>query len=311
MRQTVLRNDWIEALTSEQQERVRQANATWLGPFAAFTARFGGHGESPVSVANLKNVLQQVMRLVSGAGVTCKQRAGCFAEGRPINLGVTAAECDALRAEAQLWAPLKTAPADLIGMSVNGEVVPRKPPGGIVDTSNGWLLNHPLMKVRLYCEHLDEVAATSFEATMARLLGHDAPAPKTEATEEASTKAPAEVAAATASPKASAEESSSSVPFTLEMVGSVMRARGIDNLSAKIVRETLEAELGLAAGGLKPWKREMIEMIDEQIEMQLQKGEIEGDAEAGEEMERKGVEQPPAEQQTEPLAKRARREVDA
>ena len=308
MRQTVLRNDWIEALTPEQQERVRQANATWLGPFAAFTARFGGHGESPVSVANLKNVLQQVMRLVSGAGVTCKQRAGCFAEGRPINLGVTAAECDALRAEAQLWAPLKTAPADLIGMSVNGEVVPRKPPGGIVDTSNGWLLNHPLMKVRLYCEHLDEVAATSFEATMARLLGHDAPAPKTE---EASTKAPVEVAAAAASPKASAEESSSSVPFTLEMVGSVMRARGIDNLSAKIVRETLEAELGLAAGGLKPWKREMIEMIDEQIEMQLQKGEIEGDAEAAEEMERKGVEQPPAEQQTEPLAKRARREVDA
>ena len=308
MRQTVLRNDWIEALTPEQQERVRQANATWLGPFAAFTARFGGHGESPVSVANLKNVLQQVMRLVSGAGVTCKQRAGCFAEGRPINLGVTAAECDALRAEAQLWAPLKTAPADLIGMSVNGEVVPRKPPGGIVDTSNGWLLNHPLMKVRLYCEHLDEVAATSFEATMARLLGHDAPAPKSE---EASTKAPAEVAPATASPKASAEESSSSVPFTLEMVGSVMRARGIDNLSAKIVRETLEAELGLAAGGLKPWKREMIEMIDEQIEMQLQKGEIEGDAEAAEEMECKGVEQPPAEQQTEPLAKRARREVDA
>ena len=82
VRQTVLRNDWLDALTAEQQERVRQANDTWLGPFAAFTARFGGHGESPVSVANLKNVLQQVMRLVSGAGVTCKQRAGCFAQGR-------------------------------------------------------------------------------------------------------------------------------------------------------------------------------------------------------------------------------------
>ena len=180
------------------------------------------------------------------------------------------------------------------------------------------------MKVRLYCEHLDEVAATSFEATMNRLLGHDAPAPNApataeaaaEAAAEASIKAPAEVAAAAASTAASMEEEEeSSVPFSLEMVGSVMRARGIDNLSAKLVRETLEAELGLAAGGLKPWKREMLEMIDEQIEMQLRRGEIEGAADEGEEpdkeIERKGLAQPPAEQQTEPLAKRARREVDA
>jgi len=46
-----------------------------------------------------------------------------------------------------------------------------KPP---FDTSNGWLLNHPLMKVRLYCEHLDEVRETSLEATMRRLMGGDA-----------------------------------------------------------------------------------------------------------------------------------------
>ena len=85
-----------------------------------------------------------------GAGVTTKLRDGAFAAGRPITLGITGDEVDALRVEAQLWCPLKTAPEDLVGRAApdgTGAVVQRKPDSRVVDTSNGWLLNHPLKKV--------------------------------------------------------------------------------------------------------------------------------------------------------------------
>ena len=166
----------MEGLDEAQQQRVRKAVDEWFGPFAEFTARFGGKNESPISRANLRSCLKTVLMLVSGAGVRSNKREGAFAEGRPISLGITAAQVNALRAEAQLWMPLKASPFDLIGMVVNGVTVPKTPVSGPLDLSNGWFLNHPLMKVRLYCEHLDEVAETSFEATMRRLTGGDAPA---------------------------------------------------------------------------------------------------------------------------------------
>merc|ERR1740124_801066 len=51
-------------------------------------------------------------------------------------------------------------------------MVQRKPPApGPRDGSNGWLLNHPLKKVKTYCEFLEECAAHGFEATLCRLTG--------------------------------------------------------------------------------------------------------------------------------------------
>ncbi|KAL1495911.1 hypothetical protein AB1Y20_014554 [Prymnesium parvum] len=175
LREEVLQGPWRRTLTHEQDERLLHANSAWLGPFTEFTARFGGKSEGPISRQNIKSVLKQVMRLVSGAGITSDKRDGVFAEGQPITLGITAEEVDTLRAEAQLWMPQERSPADLIGRSVKGGIVEKRPSKGPIDTSNGWLLNHPLMKIRLYCEHLDEVRETSLEATMTRLMGAAAP----------------------------------------------------------------------------------------------------------------------------------------
>lgn len=161
VREDVLKSSWVGSLNTEQIDRLHQANDSWLGPFAQFTARYGGKGEGPLSRQNLKSVLRQVMMLVSGAGITSNKRDGVFAEGRIISLGIRAEEVDHLRAEAQLWLPQERAPADLVGLRVNGSVIERKPPHGPFDSSNGWLLNHPLMKIRLYCEHLDEVRILS------------------------------------------------------------------------------------------------------------------------------------------------------
>lgn len=107
---TALREDIFskleEQLTEEQKERVNKANDAWLGPFAEHIAQFGSEGGGPLSKANLRSVVKQVMRLVSGAGLTTDKRGGSFAEGRPLTLGITAAMVDALRAEAQAsWLP--------------------------------------------------------------------------------------------------------------------------------------------------------------------------------------------------------------
>ena len=151
----------MEHLSEEHCERLRAANdpeAGWLGPFAVHTARYGSVGEGPISKPNLRSCLKSVMQLASGAGFhSDKKETGTFAAARPIHLGWTAAGCDALRAEAQLWLPLEKAPADIVGMQVpSGETVPARPTRKL-DLSNGWALNHPLIKVKKYCEHLDEV----------------------------------------------------------------------------------------------------------------------------------------------------------
>ena len=118
----------------------------------------------PLSRNNLKSILKQVMKLVSGAGVDHDEKSDHFGAGRPITLGVTSELCTSLRAEAQLWMPQKRAPKDVVGLVVGGVVVPDKPDHGPFDTSNGWLLNHPLKKLQLYCEHLDEQAAQQGDA---------------------------------------------------------------------------------------------------------------------------------------------------
>ena len=116
LREEALRAPWMAKLNEDEQQRLRSAQE-WLGPLAEFTARFGGKGETTLSRANLKSVLKQIFLLVSGAGVTTDKREGAFAKGRPITLGIHADEVDALRAEAQLWMPQASAPADLVETS--------------------------------------------------------------------------------------------------------------------------------------------------------------------------------------------------
>jgi hypothetical protein len=149
---------WVEELTEVQRARVMRACDEWIPGFTEFTARFGSAKEGPLSRQNIKSVVKQVLMLVSGAGVRHERKQTVFAEGKPLTLGVTASDCDALRAAAQLWMPQTSAPADLVGMVVDGVTVNRKPDGGPFDTSNGWLLNHPLKKMQIYCKHLDEVS---------------------------------------------------------------------------------------------------------------------------------------------------------
>ena len=136
LREGELKADWVASLDAEQKERLAVAQE-WLAPFTEFTARFGGKNETTMSRANVRSVLKRVFQLVSGAGVTTNLRDGAFAAGRPITLGIQSDEVDALRAEAQLWCPLKSAPADLLGRVVNGELIKRKADTAVVDTSNG------------------------------------------------------------------------------------------------------------------------------------------------------------------------------
>ena len=170
------------ALTDEQRTRLDAANRPeeeggWLGQFVWFTSQFDMDGERPLSRANIKSVLRQVMLLVSGKGIKCKGRDDLFAAERPLRLGITAEEVDTLRAEAQLWCPMETAPEDIVGRTVNGETVARKAPStGPRDSSRGWLLNHPLKKMKIYCEFVDECNANGFTATLHRLMGIDADA---------------------------------------------------------------------------------------------------------------------------------------
>ena len=149
--------EWLDSLTAEQKARVEAAKE-WLLPFAEYTAR--PPDSRSLSRPNLKNVLRQIIKLVSGAGVDTDKRSDIFAAGRPISLGITAHEVLQLRAEAQLWMPLyPKSPADLVGLAVGDQVVPPRPAQGPYDTSNGWLLNHPLMKLSIYCAHLDEMSS--------------------------------------------------------------------------------------------------------------------------------------------------------
>ena len=154
--------EWLGTLTAEQKARVDTAKE-WLLPFAEYTAR--PPDSRPLSRPNLKSVLRQIIKLVSGAGVDTDKRSDVFAAGRPISLGITAHEVLQLRAEAQLWMPLHPkSPADLVGKRVGDQVVPARPAQGPYDTSNGWLLNHPLMKLSIYCAHLDEMSSETAEA---------------------------------------------------------------------------------------------------------------------------------------------------
>jgi len=243
LREKALEGDWMDALTEEQRSRVHQASEAWLQPFTEFIARFGSATGGPPSKANVKSVLRQVMQLVSGAGLTTSHREGRFVEGRPITLGITAAQVDALRAEAQLWLPQKAAPADLVGVVVNGVTVQREPSPGPRDTSNGWFLNHPLMKVRLYCEHLDEVSATSLEVTMRRLTGDES----------------------WGKPPPASPPPLPPLPFSEDQVTEILKAhyeahRDFETISATGVRKQLEAMLGLEKKALKQYQERLEEL---------------------------------------------------
>jgi len=249
----VMQLSWADALLPEQLERVQRAKTEWLTSFAVHIAQFGSATQGPPSKANLQSVVKQVMRLVSGAGLSTDKREGVFAEGRPLRLGVTAEEVDALRAEAQLFLPLKTCPADLVGRSVDGLELPRKPSSGPYDVSNGWWANHPLVKVRMYCEHLDSLHQQA------------------EADADAKAGPEAAKSEATGSTSASRLDSSTSVandelPFSAQMVAETIRMQGVENASGKTVREALEARLGVECGALKVHRQALSRMIDLQLE---------------------------------------------
>ena len=294
LRQDVLQSrsmaEWFEELTAEERERLELANGGWLGPFCEFTARFGGSGEAPMSRENVKSVMKQVMKLVSGAGVTDKKRDGKFAAGRPVKLGITKAEVTQLRAEAQMWMPLRKAPFDVIGVVVDGVPVPKVPSSGPFDLSNGWFLNHPLMKIGLYCEHLDEVSTSGLVQTMRRLTGDEtwgatppSHAPTASAgprngaagEEAGAVGSPADAAGtarpakarvvdidAVTCPAAPPAPAEVELPFDQQMVSEIMSASGMEGMTAKGVREALEARLGLPSGELKLYKADISVMID-------------------------------------------------
>ena len=223
--QEQLDSDWVARMNEDEQHRVRKAADEWLVPFTEYTSL----NPRPLSRSNLKSILKQVMKLVSGAGVDHDEKSDHFGAGRPITLGVTSELCTSLRAEAQLWMPQKRAPKDVVGLVVGGVVVPDKPDHGPFDTSNGWLLNHPLKKLQLYCEHLDEQAAQQGDA------------------------APTSATPVAAAPHASSgveDETPAPPPLPPFSAGDVERIVGLVGDDARDVCEMLEQELGLEVGAL-------------------------------------------------------------
>jgi len=270
-----LEHPWTASLTEEQRQRLHAAtdeSTGWFHPFLTFTANFGGKGEGPLSEQNMKDVARQVMKLVSGGGVTYNHRDGVFCENRPITLGVTADQITQLRAEAQIWIPRtrhthahatharrtlslrpltqnrvfyplaeKRAPADVIGLVVNGATVTKLPPPGPRDTSNGWILNHPLKKVQQYCEHLDEVRREGLDATMSRLMGEAEWAAKKRA-------AAVEVAEEAEEEAAAIAAVDGEVPFTMEMVREAVDIIGSEEETREEFISYLEENFDLPKG---------------------------------------------------------------
>ena len=134
------------------------------------------------------------------------------------------------------------------------------------------LVHSPLMKVRLYCEHLDEVRASSLEATMRRLLGDSAWGVTPTAPPEAalSTTAPPPSTAAPPPPPTLAASSSNGVRealgFSVADVVQIITSLG-RGTTPKVVRERLEDMLGLARDALKSHKNAISRAIDDALSL--------------------------------------------
>ena len=137
-------------------------------------------------------------------------------------------------------------PKDLLGRVIDGAPLPHKPAPPL-DTSNGWFANHPLVKVRKYCEHLDAMANA------------EEPDPSASGTGDGVGLEDGAVGAPTAR-SASEEEA----PFTKEMVAEIIEREGA-NITKKRVRESLEAQLELPSGELEAHKAAIKAMMAEAI----------------------------------------------
>mmetsp|Transcript_16346 Transcript_16346/g.20361 ORF Transcript_16346/g.20361 Transcript_16346/m.20361 type:complete len:316 (+) Transcript_16346:206-1153(+) len=114
-------------LTKEQRDALSRAEDDWLSLFYDFLLTVPhGNGHKTVSEANARSVMKQVRLLVSGAGVTYHhwEDGVVFCKGRAILLGD---DLEELYDEAQKF-------EDLHGR----------------DLGNGWLLRHPIVKLRNY-----------------------------------------------------------------------------------------------------------------------------------------------------------------
>lgn len=148
------------------------------------------------------------------------------------------------------------------------------------DAGNGWAYNHALNKLRAYQELLlrEKWADAPSDRSIAELEA-DGERPGDGAAEgeggtahgdaaadaEANEALVNEALANEASDSASTSARAAALPFTRAMVASAMAGSTLEALTAKMVREALEAELGMDKGALKPFKAELLEYIDQQI----------------------------------------------
>jgi hypothetical protein len=87
------------------------------------------------SSSNIDSIIRVVKKLVSGAGVEHKSKPGeTFNYGQIVTL---ATDLYALQAEAEEWLPYK-----------------KNDPRGCLDRGHGWALNHPIVNLRDFKEHV-------------------------------------------------------------------------------------------------------------------------------------------------------------
>ena len=105
------------------------SSAVDLDAFRAFLAAKGK------SATNIESILRVVKKLVTGAGVEHKSKPGeIFKGGEAITL---VNDLYRLQAEADEWLPYK-----------------KNDPRGCMDKGHGWALNHPIVNLRDFQEHI-------------------------------------------------------------------------------------------------------------------------------------------------------------
>ena len=85
-----------------------------------------------LSDSNRTKCMGVILNLVTGRGVTHKNKSGVFLQGRCVT---PHDDLEALRTEANEWLPYTKGP-------------------NCLDTSHGWRLNHPIQKLIDYKNHL-------------------------------------------------------------------------------------------------------------------------------------------------------------
>ena len=117
---------YFESQTNHRSQRSMSVN---LDDLRAFLVTKGK------SSSNIDSIIRVVKKLVSGAGVEHKSKPGeTFNYGQIVTL---ATDLYALQAEAEEWLPYK-----------------KNDPRGCLDRGHGWALNHPIVNLRDFKEHV-------------------------------------------------------------------------------------------------------------------------------------------------------------